>query len=114
MALARGGEAVDDPKGWFDSLSDETVAFWDAFSRVDPFGGEWHRHADLMQVVELMMARMINHGLGKENAHLRYEPRGRKDFMPGDYQGDEPKPKTTKKDLNEQLSAMAKAYGGKF
>lgn len=113
LALARGGEAIDDPVAWFDSLSDETFQLWLTHWTVEPWGGmEWERHAEQMEVLEQIMSMMANKGLHPKHRdwHNRYRARTRNEFMPGDYVA----PPTTKKKtgLVEGLSKIERQFSG--
>ena len=101
LALQRGGTAIDDPNGWFNSLPDSTVEFWQAFYRHEPFGGEWQRNAKLCQMVHLAAMRTAS----GDNEQLMQEA----DFMPADFinLGD---PNRQRVPITEQLEAVRKAH----
>lgn len=77
LALQRGGEAIDNPVEWWDNLPDSVVEFWQAYYRIEPFGGEWHRNAKVCQMLHLTAMRFA---AGKAEKLM---PIG--DFMPADW-----------------------------
>lgn len=83
LALQRGGIAIDNPLGWWDSLSDETVEFWSAYWRVEPWGTPWHRHAGLMQMLDVIYSACLGWFSGGKS---RYEPQRFGRWMPTDWQ----------------------------
>lgn len=103
LALQRGGEAVDDPYGWWDSLEDDAVAFWEAYWQVEPWGGDWERSAMVCAMVDQLFAATINPNLKK---HDRHTPRQLSEFLPvGSYS---PKQKTkASRDLAKKLDDFA-------
>lgn len=108
MALQRGGDAIDDPRAWYDSLPDEVVSLWDAYWQLEPWGCDWLRHAEQMVMLDHIYALVANRGLSRDQRHLAYKPRRRKAFMPADYAGETPARRTTKsvgKQLEEQMAA---------
>ena len=107
--MERGGKAVDDPLAWFDSLDDEVANLWDAYHRLEPFGNPYHRHAAEMEVLETILAKLLNRDIPSEKADLRYEPRKRRDFMPANYAGEQPKRKAKQADVMSQCEAFAQA-----
>jgi chromatin segregation and condensation protein Rec8/ScpA/Scc1 (kleisin family) len=107
--LERGGKAVDDPLAWFDSLDDDVANLWDAYHRLEPFGNPYHRHAAEMEVLETMLAKLLNRDIPSERSDLRYEPRKRRDFMPADYAGERPKRRVKQADVMAQCEAFAEA-----
>jgi hypothetical protein len=109
LALQRGGEAIDDPRAWLDSLPDDVVRLWDAYWQLEPWGGDWARHADLMVLMDHIYALVANKGLGRESRHLAYKPRGRRSFMPMDYAGESPK-RTSRKSTAQQCEEYMAAY----
>jgi hypothetical protein len=113
LALERGGEAIDDPIAWLDSLDAEVVRLWDAYSRIEPFGNQWEQHASQMEVLEVILAKLINRDLPSNRPDLRYTPRKRRDFMPAYYDDGEPQRGATSgaKPIDQQLSDYAAALG---
>jgi hypothetical protein len=104
LALQRGGEAVDDPMAWLDSLPDDVLTLWDAYYRLEPWGGEYHRHAAEMEVLETILAYVVNRHVTEKSKV--YKPRSRADFMPAGYAGERPK-KKPKQTIGAQVAAMA-------
>ena len=98
MALARGGEAIDNPQAWFDSLPDSVVAFWQAYWKVEPWGN-WIQHAQLCNTIDNIRVALTS---GKAE--------DLKDFghwMPPDWD----KPETPEMDVGQTMRAMAAHYG---
>jgi hypothetical protein len=105
LALQRGGVAIDSPLEWWDSLSDESVEFWQAYWQVEPWGCEWERHSHTMSMLDVLYAATINPHLKKRDF---VKPRAPIDFMPADYcQREEVKPN----DLEAQLHIFS---GGRW
>ena len=102
MALKRGGEAVDDPRAWWDSLPSDVVTLWDAFYRLEPWGGEYQRHAAECELLESIFAKLINRDIPKDRRDLIYKPRQRRQFFPGDYAGESPKRTKASKTIGDQ------------
>ena len=107
--MERGGKAVDDPLAWFDGLDDEVANLWDAYHRLEPFGNPYHRHASEMEVLETILAKLLNRDLPPDRRDLRYEARKRRDFMPADYAGETPRRKPKQNDVMAQCEAFAAA-----
>lgn len=105
--MERGGEAVDDPLAWWDSLSDETVQFWESFWSVEPWGTQWERHAEQMSLMELLFAAQVNPNLEKEK---HFKPSPPVAFMPPDYyQEKQPVKKLTNDEMAAKLDNFVRA-----
>jgi hypothetical protein len=95
LALMRGGEAVDDPLAWYDTLSDEAVRFWDAYWRHEPWGGHWEQHAQSCQLFSA-----ANKATDSPVPELA-------EFMPQDWE--RPKPEAEAAPIEKQLAVVQKA-----
>jgi len=95
---------VDEPFAWWDSLSEETVAFWSAYWRVEPWGREWEMHGDMMSTLDHIYAATVNQFAEEGKA---YKPFHSDAFMPDDYLRDK-KPKK-KLAFEQQFDAFVKA-----
>lgn len=111
MALARGGEAVDSPIDWYDSLDEKTVQFWEEYDRVEPTGIADERHAYLCHLLDNILAALLNQHLTKENWSKRYKPRPPNEFMPA---GSRPAKKEKKASLSQQLNEYASVISGHY
>ena len=100
LALQRGGVAIDDPAGWFDSLPQATITFWQAFYRHEPFGGEWQRNAKLCQMMHAAAMR-----IGTSDSETLMQEA---DFMPADFI-DLSSTGANRVSITEQLEAVRKA-----
>jgi hypothetical protein len=81
---------IDDPRSWLDATPDDVVSLWDAFYRLEPWGGDYQRHADQMEIAEAAFAIQANTAIPKNRRDLRFKPRQRKRFFPADYAGELP------------------------
>jgi hypothetical protein len=98
LALERGGEAIDNPFAWWDSLPDGVVEFWQAYYRVEPFGGQWHRHATTCMMLDRLALRF------SAERNERIQPFA--SWMPADWV--ELGQKTEQVPISKQLDAVAK------
>ena len=96
--------AVDDPRAWFDSLPDDVVALWDAYYRIEPFGNDYHRHAEMCEILEHIYAVVVNRGMSSRANMIR--PRKRRVFFPPDYVGQRER-KARKTTIGQQLEEYA-------
>lgn len=101
LALKRGGEAIDNPLEWFDELPGQTVEFWKVFYKLEPFGGEWHRHARVCQMLDRVAQRVAKADGETIADQATYMPA---DFVQLDFTETEPVP------IAKQLDALAKAH----
>jgi hypothetical protein len=81
---------IDDPRAWLDATPDDVVGLWDAFYRLEPWGGEYQRHADQMEIAEAAFALQANMAIPKNRQDLKFKPRQRKRFFPANYAGELP------------------------
>lgn len=99
LALQRGGKAIDNPVEWFDSLPEGVIEFWQAFYRHEPFGGEWHRHAEQCQMLHAIAMRFSS-GDGEKLLQQA-------DFMPADFINLQ---RQRRVPITEQLNAVKRAH----
>jgi len=104
LALCRGGVAVDEPYAWWDSLSDEAVEFWEAFWRIEPWGGDWERHGEIMSTLDHLYAVTANQFAEEGKG---YKPLQADAFMPADYLRE--KKRKPKVDFEQQFQAFVQA-----
>lgn len=105
MALRRGGEAVDEPYKWWDSLSEEAIQFWHAYWQVEPFGAEWEQVAMVSAMLDAVYAATLNPNVEKADRH---KPRGLEDFLPVHAYR---QPKDSKPNKQKLLSKLDKLAG---
>jgi uncharacterized protein YaaR (DUF327 family) len=60
-----------------------------------------------MEVLETILAKLLNRDIPSEKTDLRYKARKRRDFMPADYAGEQPKRKAKLADVMSQCEAFA-------
>jgi hypothetical protein len=114
LALARGGEAVDDPRAWLDSLPGDVLTLWEAFDQLEPLGGEYQRHATQMETLDAIFALLLNERVPKNRKDLIYKPRPRKSYFPARYAGETLKPREKKMSpIGDQCEQYAKAIMGR-
>lgn len=85
-----------------DNASDEVVTLWDAFYRLEPWGGEYQRHAAESELLEHIFAMLANRNLPPNRRDLIYRPRRRRAFFPPDYAGEVLKTKRKGTGIAEQ------------
>ena len=95
---------MDEPLAWWDSLSDETVAFWSAYWRVEPWGCEWERHSELMSTLDHIYGATVNQFAKEGEA---YKPFASEAFMPDDFLRDKKRKK--KVDFSQQFNNFVMA-----
>lgn len=96
---------IDDPEAWLDAASDEQLALWQAFDRIEPIGRDWERHAAAMSMIDGLYALTLNVNVPDNE----YKPRQLKDFLPPGYMDP-----TEKIPFKKQMAAMAKIAGNKY
>lgn len=104
MALARGGDAIDEPFEWWDSLSEESVQFWAAYWRVEPWGREWERHGEVMSTLDHIYAATVNQFAEEGKS---YKPLNAEAFMPDDYLREKKRRKAVA--FDQQFDAFVRA-----
>lgn len=90
---------------WFDSLPHDVVTLWDAYYRLEPWGGEYQRHAAECELLESIFAKLINRDIPKDRRDLIYKPRKRRQFFPPDYAGE-----TLVKKLKTSIATQCTQY----
>lgn len=99
---------IDDPRAWLDATPDDVVTLWEAFYQLEPWGGEYRRHADEMEILDATFALHANMNIPKNRRDLRYTPRKRKQFFPVDYAGEYPVTEKKNTSVFEQCEQYAK------
>jgi len=107
LALARGGEAVDQPIDWWDSLDEQTVRFWTEYDKLEPVKNEDEKYAYLCHLLDSIIAVIANQNLSKEDWNKRYRPRSPDEFMPGGGDKKARREKPAKGKLRQQLDEYA-------
>ena len=78
MCLALG---IDDPEAWLDSVDERTIAIWEAYYQIEPFGNQWQQTASLLSMLSVSQALQAATGGHK------MKPLPPIDFMPHDSLG---------------------------
>jgi hypothetical protein len=95
-----------------DATPDDVVKLWEAYYQLEPWGGEYQRHAVEMELMDASFALAANRGLPPNRNDLKYQPRRRKQFFPPDYAGEVPVEKKRPK-MIEQCEHFANTILGR-
>ena len=86
---------------------DRVIAFWQAFDRRRPIGCEWEQYANIMAMLEVLVAAISNPNLDEKS---RIKPRGSEAYLPSGLQ----EKKKKRGSLHRQLQILARAFGGSY
>lgn len=98
---------IDDPRAWLDTAPKDVIELWEAYWRIEPWGIEWFRYANLMAMLDRIYAGLVNPYLKRGKGH---KPQGADDYMPSDWALK--KKQNRSKGLLSQLDQFAKAMTG--
>jgi hypothetical protein len=69
---------IEDPEAWLDRISYRTLAIWEAYSRIEPFGNDWQQTAAVLSMLSVQQS-MIAATAGQKMTALSPI-----DFLPSD------------------------------
>jgi hypothetical protein len=98
---------IGDPEQWLELQPDRVLAYWEAFDQRRPIGFEWEQYANVMAMLEVLVASTTNPNLEEKN---RIKPRGMEAFLPPGLQ----EKKKKKGMLHKQLQLLARVFGGSY
>lgn len=73
------GGFSDDPEAWLDTVTERQLLTWQAYYRIEPFGGQFHRSAETNSLLSGILSLIAaSHG-------QKLPPAKFKDFMPSNW-----------------------------
>lgn len=100
VCLALG---IADPESWLDSVSPRTLALWQAFYRIEPWGRDYERDAILSMMVS-QVSSFIAAGNG-----AKVKPIPMADFMPAEWI--QPTQQTDESSIKSAEMSIAARFG---
>ena len=92
-----------------DETDDAVLTLWEAYYKLEPWGGEYERHSQQMELADAAFAVQINSSIPKNRTDLKYKPRDRRKFYPFEYAGEMVSEEKPKANVVDQCLSFATA-----